>query len=137
MSKIEGLEELQKRLSQDFDNRIEKTIIDWIESENITEYPPQTEANRPDNVWYERGFGTRYKSGAGRKTSEDMKSKWEIKPKNLMIDLSNQAKYSNYVVGTEQSDIMREIGWPNIPDKLENDLGELEKELKELFDKEL
>lgn len=80
-------------------------------------YPPATIANDPSNPrgwWYERGFGTRFASGASYHTSEDLGKKWYTRTFPSYVEVGNTASYSPWVHGPEQARFHGERGWKKL-----------------------
>lgn len=100
--RIEGAEEIARKLSGGVDRAAKRASM-AIAAEihrRIAPYPPASEANSPrDEVsyWYERGFGTRYKTGKGRRTSQTLGRKWSVKSEGNGALVINTAGYANWV----------------------------------------
>jgi hypothetical protein len=128
--KVVGLDELLAKMRRLAGSDVaDKTLIAYAEEvkERGTVYPPETEANQPPPPYYIRGQGTNTGSSI-RKTSDDMKHKWELK-KSSSIVLSNAAKYSEYVQGRYQPTYHKQRGWINIYQFAHDNLSRL----KEIF----
>lgn len=125
--KVEGLEELLKRLDKSRMETVAKRVVsrlaEMIKAEAIP-YPPEGPWNRPGGPgsrWYQRHFGPRWmvKSGAihGRDTSEQMQKRWLVNVKDSWrAYIGNTAKYSDYVMGTQQAAFHAQHGWRKLED---------------------
>jgi hypothetical protein len=90
----------------------------------ISEYPPATAANLPQPYparWYERGFGTKYKTKdgtiKGNKTSEILGKRWTVKKLDNGNDaeVGNNASYAPFVQDkTRQAKKHKQTGWPTV-----------------------
>ena len=121
---IEGLDELIKKL----DNLSQlRKVHAGIRAAGmhvkgkIATYPPATIANLPSNPrgqWYQRGWGTRYKGGGGRQTSEQLGKKWTSKyDKNKFeAQVGTNVSYARFVQGPKgtQAKALKKIGWTGI-----------------------
>lgn len=79
-------------------------------------YPPETEHNRPPAPYYERGVGEHWPGGRVSRTSQQMHSRFTIKPSGLKTYIGNTARYAPGVIGDSQRPLMREIGWAKLID---------------------
>lgn len=74
--------------------------------DKIAKYPPSSSANSPSNgySWYERGFGTRARTGRAWPTSETLGRRWthEVDADGKRGVVGNNASYGPYVQGAEQ-----------------------------------
>jgi hypothetical protein len=81
----------------------------------IAQYPPASEANMPGQArWYERGYGMRYASGRGKRTSETLGRKWTIASRDggLTQVVGNDVSYGPYVQSAKfQARIHAKRGW--------------------------
>ncbi len=72
----------------------------------IAEYPASSTANSPANgySWYERGFGTRSRTGRGWPTSETLGRRWthEVSADGRTGRVGNNASYGPYVQSAEK-----------------------------------
>jgi hypothetical protein len=72
----------------------------------IAEYPPASPANSPTNgySWYERGFGTRSRTGLAWPTSETLGRRWthEVDADGKKGVVGNNASYAPFVQSAEQ-----------------------------------
>lgn len=72
----------------------------------IAQYPPSTQANSPANgySWYERGFGTRSRTGRAWPTSETLGRRWthEVSGDGRRGVVGNNASYGPFVQSAEQ-----------------------------------
>jgi hypothetical protein len=84
-------------------------------------YPPETEANVPKpGGWYERGYGPRWLGGkGGRQTSQNLSTKWFVKPSSSFVDVGNIATYAPYVHGEEQAWFHGPRGWKKLKETAE------------------
>jgi len=126
--------------------------------DKIKKYPPSTQANsprgfnsfyslgnrRPNNRWYERGYGPRWarKDGSigGRKTSEDLINKWGIAERagGLQQVIGNNASYSIYVHSADdQARFHGRRGWKTDEQVLDEEGDEVLKFIQHEIDKEL
>lgn len=84
--------------------------------DKIGKYPPSSIANSPGNgySWYERGFGTRSRTGRGWPTSETLGRRWthEVSPDGKTGRVGNNASYGPYVQSAErQAAFHARRGW--------------------------
>lgn len=74
--------------------------------DTIAEYPPSGIANSPMNgySWYERGFGTRTRTGRAWNTSETLGRRWteEVSANGQRGVVGNNASYAEYVQSAEK-----------------------------------
>jgi hypothetical protein len=140
--KIEGLAELQAALKQ-FPEEVNRNMrtsmkgaIDQIK-EDLADYPPLTEANqprsynsvfsmrtrRPNNTWYERGFGTHTVRSDGsvrdRKTSQILGRTWTTEVRGMFMEIrgiaGTRATYAQAVQDEEdQARFHAARGWPTV-----------------------
>jgi len=126
------------------DPKLLKASFDAMGQEVIDKagkYPSKSIANDPSNPsghWYERGFGTRYASGKGYQTSEDLGKRWYQTTFPSYLEVGNLASYAGYVHGTdeEQMPYHKARGWkqllataedvlPSIVEKLSAQIGKI------------
>jgi hypothetical protein len=84
--------------------------------DKIAEYPPSSSANSPANgySWYERGFGTRTRTGRAWPTSETLGRRWthEVSADGKTGKVGNNASYGPYVQSAEmQASFHARRGW--------------------------
>ncbi|CUS05413.2 protein of unknown function [Candidatus Promineifilum breve] len=84
--------------------------------DKIAKYPPATAANSPGNgySWYERGFGTRSRTGMAWPTSETLGRRWshEVDGDGRRGVVGNNASYGPYVQSAEkQAAFHARDGW--------------------------
>jgi len=117
---IEGLDQVLKDFSGARLNRHITAAIRGIGEQvrsEIATYPPATEANMPGRGrWYERGYGTRWrtKSGAvhGRKTSEQLGQSWAVEARNMRGSVGTRVSYAPFVQEEErQAGFHKRRGW--------------------------
>jgi hypothetical protein len=83
----------------------------------IAKYPAKTKANSPSNPtgrWYERGFGTRTKTGRAYPTSETLGKKWTVanRDKGFTKVIGNNVSYGPFVQSAEkQAKFHERRGW--------------------------
>lgn len=74
--------------------------------DKIAKYPPSSTANSPSNgySWYERGFGTRTRTGRAWPTSETLGRRWthEVSANGKEGTVGNNASYGPYVQSADQ-----------------------------------
>lgn len=74
--------------------------------DRIAKYPPATTANSPANgySWYERGFGTRSRTGRAWPTSETLGRRWthEVDADGRRGVVGNNASYGPFVQSAEK-----------------------------------
>ena len=110
ISKLDNLEDLQKIRPAMMAGAIH------IKGK-IAQYPAKTIANSPSNPtgrWYERGFGTRTKTGRAYPTSETLGRKWTVanRDRGLTKVIGNNVSYGPYVQSAEkQAKIHKQRGW--------------------------
>jgi len=91
----------------------------------IAPYPPLSEANDPSRArWYERGFGTRYRLAdggiGGKRTSQNLKTRWGVKNTGQGRMLVNTATYAPYVHSAQyQAGFHKKRGWRTFEDAME------------------
>lgn len=84
--------------------------------DRIAPYPPVPPRRNP-NRWYERGYGPRWRrrdgSIGGRRTSEQMDRRWDVRPYGgTGAQVRNLASYSGYVQSAaRQTAQHRTTGW--------------------------
>jgi len=84
---------------------IQAAAVGYLEAfrNELTPYPPASEANRPNarGRWYERGYGPKWtrKDGSvgGRKTSQLLGRSWSVAPTGAGAHLWSRASYSAVV----------------------------------------
>lgn len=133
-AQINGLEELVRRLHTDLRQPLRATSLAVAaEIENrLVPYPAATMANSPDNPkgrWYERGYGARWKTRSGvggRKTSQTMNRRWNIRQSGDEVVLENLADYSAYVYHDPGAPLPHQAwfhaqhGWKNDKDVIQS-----------------
>ena len=148
--KIHGLKELQHKIDKLEDLTPVKAGLRAAALHvkgKIAVYPPESEANMPRTIagtnrvlsWYERGYGTRYIGGGGRKTSETLGRKWTIKALNggLTQIVGNNVSYSVFVQGERQAAFHKRRGWKTTDEIAAQESAAVTKFLKSHVDKAL
>lgn len=117
--KIEGLDKLQKGLSQ-FPKEIEKNIGQAgneaaeriiFQTEGLKKYPPTTAANQPPAPYYIRGRGLETARG-NLGNSERAGTQFYTRVSGLEVYIGNRASYAQYLFDSEkQSKALAGIGW--------------------------
>ena len=83
--------------------------------DKIAQYPPATAANSPGGYsWYERGFGTRTRTGLAWRTSETLGRRWthDVSADGKRGVVGNNASYGPYVQsGEKQAAFHAARGW--------------------------
>ncbi len=91
----------------------------------------------PIRRWYERGFGTKYRTSAGsvvgKKTSEDLKKHWYVKPDNASVTVGNKVKYAPWVHGDEQAGFHGKRGWKKLKETAKDLSDEILKDIEAAF----
>ena len=111
----------------------------------IAKYPPESEANMPRTdaatgrvlPWYERGYGTRYPGGGGRKTSQTLGRKWAIgeRDSGLTQIVGNNVSYGPFVQDKDrQAAFHKERGWKTVQDVASEESDTVVKFVKEEID---
>lgn len=82
----------------------------------IAVYPPSSTANSPANgySWYERGFGTKTRTGRAWPTSETLGRRWthEVSADGKRGEVGNNASYGPFVQSEErQASFHKRRGW--------------------------
>lgn len=82
----------------------------------IAIYPPSSSANSPANgySWYERGFGTRSRTGRAWPTSETLGRRWthDVSGDGKRGEVGNNASYGPFVQSEEkQAGFHKRRGW--------------------------
>jgi len=121
---IEGLPELLRRIDSVADMKRVSHAMRGAALHikgKIAWYPPESEANMPRTIagtnrtlsWYQRGYGTRYIGGGGRKTSETLGRKWTIatRDRGLTQIIGNNVSYGPFVQGKRQAWFHKKRGW--------------------------
>ena len=146
---IEGYPELMKKLKrlEDPSAILKKGMDNFITDikKDITAYAPATQANRSPGVngysWYVRGDGTQTTTGIKYGNSQDMANRWEFPIQEtgggVRATIKNLAKYSGYVIGKKQAWFHAKRKWVNVPDYVDNHLGQLVKTIEAEVNKEL
>lgn len=111
-----GLEQFSKRFGRDLSPalRSASTGLAHEAIDRIAPYPQ--ERTRQGRQWYERGYGQRWqrKDGGvgGRKTSETLGRRWDVKVGRVWASAINTASYSRLVhKHGEQARIHKKTGW--------------------------
>lgn len=96
----------------------------------IAEYAPSSGANSPGNgySWYERGFGTRTRTGKGYPTSETLGKRWthEVEADGKRGVVGNNASYGPYVQSAEkQAGFHAARGWQTDEKVAESEAGKV------------
>jgi len=140
--KVEGLEELKKRLDTKRFAAASKVAIGKCAEEVKIEaipYPPEGNWNSPRgygsafdigsrkvvNRWYQRLYGARWArvdgSVGGRNTSEQMQQRWYTQVKNSWeAKVANKASYAPWVKGEDQAQFHKAHGWMKLSDDASN-----------------
>ena len=131
---VEGLDDIQKllaKLPRELDAEMTKTMrqaVQLVRGE-IAQYPSATEANAPGSgySWYERGFGTRTRTGLAYPTSERLGASWATQVRSGMADwrgiVGTNVSYAGFVQGEEQAGFHGARGWKKAGDVLESKAG--------------
>lgn len=106
---VKGLDELIKKFDElGRPDALKKPMTKAVAQIHrvIAEYPPSTQANTPGNgySWYERGFGTRTRTGRAWPTSETLGRRWthEVDADGKRGVVGNNASYAPYVQSAEK-----------------------------------
>ena len=118
--RLEGLDELQRKLGADF-RPVMRGATKAIAAEihgKMAPYPEKTEANSPARQrWYERGYGPKRRTRDGRivgkKTSEMLRISWAITTYgDIGAKIGSRASYSKFVHGAkDQAWFHKKNGW--------------------------
>lgn len=116
---IDGLEELIEKLTwMDDPTPLRRAMTKSTAhlQNNIAEYPSSSNANSPGSgySWYERGFGTRTRTGRAYPTSETLGRRWtsEVSANGRKGVVGNNASYGPYVQSEEkQAGFHKRRGW--------------------------
>ena len=125
--KIEGLEELHKRLNPTRFAEASKIAIGKAATEVVIAakpYPTEGPWNQPGPYpkrWYQRMYGARWarKDGSvgGSQTSEKMQQKWVTQVVDSFTAIvRNLASYAPWVKGKEQAGFHADHGWTKLQD---------------------
>ena len=90
-------------------------------------YPPPVPRAGP--TWYERGYGTRWATG-GRRTSEQLGTRWYTKASGLKVIIGNTASYAIYVHGRLQARFHGRHGWKKVEDVAKRHLPKITKAIQ-------
>lgn len=98
----------------------------------IAQYPPASAANSPGNgySWYERGYGTRTRTGRGYPTSETLGRRWthEVAANGQRGTVGNNASYAPYVQSlAKQASFHAARGWLTDEGVVEKESGQIVK----------
>lgn len=98
--------------------------------DKIAKYPPSSSANSPSNgySWYERGFGTRSRTGRAWPTSETLGRRWthEVSADGKRGVVGNNASYGPYVQSAEkQAAFHARRGWVTDEKVAESEQGKV------------
>lgn len=147
--KIDGLEKIAAKYAKNIKPLIAKTTL-AIATEihnQLAPYAPATTNNQPKkwepkrwNSWYERGYGTRYvnKAGivSGKRTSQTLGRRWQVRGKGLGARITNDATYSGFVyVKKTQARVHARHAWKTDEDiikKIQSD-GTVDKFIKKFI----
>ena len=139
--KIEGMDKLLRKMEKAKGGEYVRAAL-RVGGERVRDeagkYPPSSEANNPSNKrWYERGFGTKYRTSAGsvvgKKTSEDLKKHWYVKPDNASVTVGNKVKYAHWVHGDEQAAFHGKRGWKKLKETAKDLSDEILKDIEAAF----
>jgi hypothetical protein len=126
---VEGLDDIQKMLAKlPFELNVEmirtmRQAVALVRGE-IAEYPAATAANAPGSgySWYERGFGTRTRTGLAYPTSEALGRSWTTQVRSGMADwrgiVGTNVSYAGFVQGEQQAGFHAVTGWKKAGDVL-------------------
>ena len=125
---VEGLDDIQKllaKLPKELDTEMQRSMrfaVQLVRGE-IAEYPAATAANMPGGYsWYERGFGTRTRTGLAYPTSENLGRSWTTQVRSGMADwrgiVGTNVSYAGFVQGEEQAGFHGARGWKKAGDVL-------------------
>ena len=103
--------------------------------DKIAKYPPASSANSPGSgySWYERGYGTRTRTGRGYPTSETLGRRWthEVSADGKRGVVGNNASYGPYVQSFEkQASFHKSRGWKTDADVVDEE----DKKVKGFFE---
>ena len=117
--KVRGVDEVIRKLNKvggpgAFRRPMTKAVAHL--HDRIAKYPPATTANSPANgySWYERGFGTRTRTGRAWPTSETLGRRWthEVSSDGKRGEVGNNASYGPNVQSAErQAAFHARRGW--------------------------
>jgi len=112
----------------------------------MKQYPGSSIANSPSNPtgrWYERTYGPRWRrrdgSIGGRKTSEDLRSKWTIasEASGLRQVIGNNVSYGIHVQGEKQAHFHAARGWKTTEQVAKEETDTVVNFVKSEIDKDL
>lgn len=110
---VTGAAELARKLGSNIDNAVQPALvaIGAVLQGIIAPYPPAPP--RRGRTWYERGYGTRYANGGGRKTSQFLNRSWAVEPSGQRQALvTNRATYTKWVhLAQTQTKVHQRTGW--------------------------
>ncbi len=111
---VTGAAELARKLGSNIDNAVQPALvaIGAVLQGIIAPYPPAPP--RRGRTWYERGYGTRYANGRGRKTSQFLNRSWAVEPDPVTNGalVTNRATYTKWVhLAQTQTKVHQRTGW--------------------------
>jgi len=136
--RVEGLDEVVRKMERLANGKI---VTDTLTAyalkveEDVKPYPPESEANRPPEPYYQRLVGTVTNNGI-RRTSQQMRDKWYVKSDKREVSLNNRATYSGFVQGLNQARFHGQRGWKIAHRRAEQMLGKLEDIFRFEFEKQ-
>ena len=106
----------------------------------IAEYPPSSIANSPANgyAWYERGFGTKTRTGRSYPTSQTMGKRWteDVSADGKRGVVGNNADYVEYVQSYEkQAAFHASRGWKTDADVAEAEADRVARYFSDAIDR--
>ena len=143
---IEGMEHLQGKLKELEDLTALKAAMKAAALHikgKVDQYPPASEANRPNarGRWYERGYGPRW-PGGGKCTSQTLGRKWTIGEKDggLTQVIGNNVTYGPFVQDRDhQAWFHKKRGWKTIQDVADQEVKTVndfvQKEIEKVLNK--
>ena len=134
--KIDGLAKLQGKLSQaEYQAPMKDAMTGAaaIIHQAVATYPPETAANKSPGIdgyrWYERGFGTRTRTGKAYQTSQTLGRSWTIRTVTWFeAIIGTKATYARPVQDRkQQAEFHKARGWVTVQTACENNTKKVTK----------
>lgn len=139
--RVEGLDELLKKMDKVKGGEFVKPALK-VGGERLRDqagkYPPSGDWNNPAELrWYERGYGPKWRTASGeikgKKTSENLRKKWYVKPDKDSVLVGNNASYALYVHGEQQPKFHKDHGWKKLLETAVEQADEILKDIEAAF----
>lgn len=131
--RLEGMPKLLKKLgrieAESMFRGIGQAVGEDIKSKAGV-YPPQPPPKNP-LYQYIRGTGTMYvPTGSIRRTSENLRLKWQVNVRGFKTYIENIASYAVYVHGEFQAAMHKVTGWKQLKEVAKDELPEIRRKVQ-------